>query len=617
MSMSTAMLSALSGLRAAQSGLDIVANNVSNAGTPGYTRKAQENKANVVGVDAIGVQRGEVTRILDRLIQRQMWTEGAGGTYTATKSEYHSRLDALFGTPGSTTSLDGIFNGFTNALQKLAASPDSSTARTEVLSAAQVLAQHLNGMSADVQSMRSQTELSIASKVQEVNDALQNIQRIGAHIQSNAGLGSAPPALLDERDGYITKLASLMDIKVVPGDGDQISIFTSSGALLFDGEPAVLSFDSRGELGTQSLYSTDPSQRTVGTITLTSPSGSQTDMIASKLIRSGELAALIELRDDILVEAQTQLDTIAAGMSLALSNRTVAGTAASAGAQTGFTVDLDGSQNGNPLTISTVSGGIARQTVFVEVAAGTPLPLPSSANGGAAGVTVVGYTGGLAGAAAAVTAALGPGFTVSTSGTSLTVLDDGAAGTTDVTAMSASITNTALSGEGTPLPLFVDAGRGTLYTGTFDGGSQRIGFAARIGLNKAVLADPASLVRYDAATLPADSKRPTFLLEALTKTQTAMPPDSGIGASRNPFTTTVGGFARAVVETQGRNAETAANIDAGQQIVVDALNDKFQDTSGVNVDTEMANLLELQNAYAANARVMSTIRDMLNALMAM
>jgi flagellar hook-associated protein 1 FlgK len=96
-----------------------------------------------------------------------------------------------------------------------------------------------------------------------------------------------------------------------------------------------------------------------------------------------------------------------------------------------------------------------------------------------------------------------------------------------------------------------------------------------------------------------------------------MSPDTGLGGAANPFSGSIGSFTRAVVDLQGRNAETAANIDAGQRIVVNALADKFQATSGVNVDTEMANLLELQNAYAANARVMSTVRDMLQTLMSM
>src|SRR3954447_15343863 len=221
MSMSTAMMSALSGLRASQSGLDIVANNVANAGTPNYSRKTQENSALVVGNDTAGVRRGEVSRILDRLIQRQMWTESAGGSYTATLSEYKSRLDGTFGTPGSTTSLDGIFNSFTNALQGLSATPDSSTTRSEVINKAQVLVQQLNGISSDIQGMRSQAELAISTGVDDANDALRNIERISVQIQKSSGDGSAPPALLDERDSYIAKLASLMDVKVIPSDHDR------------------------------------------------------------------------------------------------------------------------------------------------------------------------------------------------------------------------------------------------------------------------------------------------------------------------------------------------------------------------------------------------------------
>jgi flagellar hook-associated protein 1 FlgK len=38
-------------------------------------------------------------------------------------------------------------------------------------------------------------------------------------------------------------------------------------------------------------------------------------------------------------------------------------------------------------------------------------------------------------------------------------------------------------------------------------------------------------------------------------------------------------------------------------------------TLSVNIDQEMANLLTLQNAYAANARVLSTVKDMLDLLM--
>ena len=53
---------------------------------------------------------------------------------------------------------------------------------------------------------------------------------------------------------------------------------------------------------------------------------------------------------------------------------------------------------------------------------------------------------------------------------------------------------------------------------------------------------------------------------------------------------------------------------AGQDTVVTALQQRFNDRSGVNINTEMSNLIALQNAYGANARVMSTIQQMMSAL---
>ncbi|MCZ8149681.1 MAG: flagellar hook-associated protein FlgK, partial [Roseomonas sp.] len=41
----------------------------------------------------------------------------------------------------------------------------------------------------------------------------------------------------------------------------------------------------------------------------------------------------------------------------------------------------------------------------------------------------------------------------------------------------------------------------------------------------------------------------------------------------------------------------------------------LQQREGVDVDQEMASLLQLQNAYAANARVLATVQEMWDALL--
>jgi flagellar hook-associated protein 1 FlgK len=68
---------------------------------------------------------------------------------------------------------------------------------------------------------------------------------------------------------------------------------------------------------------------------------------------------------------------------------------------------------------------------------------------------------------------------------------------------------------------------------------------------------------------------------------------------------------------QSNATNAATNLQTGQQIVVNALQSRFNSISAVNIDTEMSNLLSLQNAYGANARVMSTVKAMLDTLMQM
>ncbi len=68
-------------------------------------------------------------------------------------------------------------------------------------------------------------------------------------------------------------------------------------------------------------------------------------------------------------------------------------------------------------------------------------------------------------------------------------------------------------------------------------------------------------------------------------------------------------------DPSARSTSAASNIADGQTTVLNTLEAKFSSSSGVNVDDEMAHLLALQNAYAANARVLSVVKSMFDALM--
>ena len=619
MSLTQALSTALSGLQVNQASISIVAANVANADTPGYTRKVV-NQVAIGGSASIGVRVSDIQREIDLYIQRQLRVENAGASYADTRANMYSQLQDIYGQPGADTSLEAVYNSFTSALQVLSTSPDDPGARTAVVNSAQLLTQQLNQLSGNIQSLRANAELGIADAVNKANEAMTQIASLNGQIAAGTPGDAATEALQDQRDSYIDQLSQLMDINVIPGDRGQVSIFTSNGTQLVGAQAAQLSFDAVGTITPNSKWNANPSLRGVGTITLIPPAGAPVDLIQNHAIRSGTIAAYLQMRDQDLVQAQNQLDALAAGMAQALSDKTTAGAPVSSPPQNGFSVDVGNLSAGNTVTINYTDTATSTPHTITLVRVDDPSALPLSNTATAtANDTVFGinFSGGMGSVVTQINAALtGTGMTASNSGTVLQILDDGAANTVDVNSMSATATATSLTGGSEEFPLFTDGS--APYTGVITGtGSERVGLAARIAVNPAVVADPSSLIAYQAGTPAGDSIRPDFILQQLTNASLTFSPNTGIGTVSAPFTGSLTTYLRQVISQQGEAASSANNLKQGQDVVLNSLQHRFNDVSGVNVDQEMANLLSLQNSYAANARVMSAVKDMLDALINM
>ncbi len=201
------------------------------------------------------------------------------------------------------------------------------------------------------------------------------------------------------------------------------------------------------------------------------------------------------------------------------------------------------------------------------------------------------------------------------SGSTLRVLDDGAPNRSDVTAASVTTTISSLTSGNLQLPLFTD--NGGLYTGAITAnGLQQVGLAARISINTALLGDPSRTIIYSTNPLTAsgDTARSDFILTQLSSGTYRYSPQTGIGTTGAPFTGTLTNFVKQFISQQGEAANAAKQLANGQDVVLNTLQNKMSATSGVNIDDEMAHLLALQNAYSANARVMSSIKQMYDTL---
>jgi len=613
MSITQALSAALAGVNVTQQGLAVIAGNVANANTPGYIEETVNTVATATaGQAGAGVDISGVNRDLNTLLQSQLWTETSGGSYADATSQLYQQLQQIYGTPGSSSSFDAIFDNFTSALQTLSTSPSSYSAQAGAVSAAQALAQNLNSMTTGIQQLRSQAEQGIANDVQTANTALQQIAQINQQLLS-ASPDSSTATLEDERDQDVTQLTQLMNVNVVQSAGNQVSVFTGNGQQLVAGSQASqLSFGDVGALSATSQWSATPSQDGVGTITLTSPGGSSTDLVATGAIQSGEIGAYLQMRDTILPQAQNQLDEFANQMSQALSNQTTAGTPAGSGSQTGYSVGIGAIIPGNSLQLTYTDASNNQHTITIEaLGAGGTLPLqPANSNNQTIGVD---FSGGISSVVSQLNSALGTNLQFSNSSGALQVVNASGSGNV-VNSLSATTTVTSLTSGSSQLPLFTDDGNP--ITGAItSSGSQTTGLAGRIEVNSALAASPSGLVSYASNTAAGDPTRPNFILNQLTDATLSYSPTTGLGTVSAPYTGTLTQYLSEVVSQQAQAATAATNLQQGQDTVVTALQQRFNSQSGVSIDTEMSNLIALQNAYGANARVMSTIEQMMQTLL--
>jgi flagellar hook-associated protein 1 FlgK len=612
MSISQALNTSLSGLRATQAGLSLIAANVANAQTPGYVRKTLDLAATVAGGNSVRVVG--VNRELDQYLQRQLRVEMSGGSYADLRAQFYQRLQAVYGEPGSESALATVFDNFTSAVQTLVTSPDSAAARSQVLSTAQVLAQALNGATTDIQALRGDAEAGLADAVATANNAMQKIAQINAQLAGRNLHDSSDATLADQRDQYIDQLAQLMDIRIVENEANQITVFTNSGVQLVGAEAAQLSFNPQGTVSAATLWDSDPAKSNLGTLAVVAGNGSTIDLIAARSIRSGQIAAYLEMRDNVLVQAQDQLDSLAATMARALSDQTIAGTNSAANQ---FDVATAGMLNGDRvnLTYTDTVTSIQHHISIIRVDDPTALPLDDDATADPNDEVIgIDFSGGMASVVAQLTTAYGSLFTFSNpSGSTLRV--NGISGTSNVDDLSVTRTATALAGGDPALAVFTDGF--TPFSGVISGSNPQVrGFAGRIAVNPTLLADPAKLVAYDTGIASGDQTRPSYIYDQLTATPFYFSPQMGLGTT-SPYSGDLPSYLRQVLSMQGEAASNASNLSQGQQVVVNALQQRVNDVSGVSVDREMADLIALQTAYGANARVMSAAREMIETLMQM
>ena len=302
-----ALRTARSGLLVNQQTLDVVANNIANVNSEGYSRKIVSTETRVLNGVASGVQISEITRRVDEGLLKNIRIELAELNKFTVQDDFFARTQDLFGKPGENSSLSHLFENFTSALELLAVSPDKSLGQAEVVRRAQDVTFALQNMSETIQELRQQADVDIADTVTEMNKIVASIDQLNEDIITNGSVGRDVTDLKDQRDQRIDRLSELVDIRFFfRSDGDVV-VFTSGGRTLVDTLPPKITHSAASSVSASTTKNEgDFTGIFVGTIV------ARNDITDE--LRGGQLKGLVDLRDDILANMQSQLDEFAAEM---------------------------------------------------------------------------------------------------------------------------------------------------------------------------------------------------------------------------------------------------------------------------------------------------------------
>jgi len=304
-SLTSALRTAQSGLLANQEALNTVSNNISNVNTPGYSRKVVNMEQRVIRGVGVGVQISSVTRKVDEGLMKSVRQEISTLNDLSARDPFYLRLQELFGRPSDNTSISHAMNSFTNSVDTLALNPAGTIEQSDVMRQGRDVAHKLNRMSDTVQELRLQADAEITTATDRVGALLGTISTINNKLIANSAIKLDVTDLRDQRDAALDELSSLVDIRYYyRSDGDAV-VFTEGGRTLVDNSGAKMTHVQASAVNATTNHSEgDLNGIYVGAVV---PSNDITSEI-----RSGKLKGLIDIRDTVLQDLQSQIDEFSA-----------------------------------------------------------------------------------------------------------------------------------------------------------------------------------------------------------------------------------------------------------------------------------------------------------------
>lgn len=304
MSISAALSNALSGLTAGARAANVVSSNLANLTTEGYGRRDIELGAQTGG-NRQGVRVLAVTRHVDQGVLADRRLADGALAHAQTRAQFLTQVQDAIGTPDQPGALSARIAAFEASLVTAASRPDATERLDAVVRRAGEVASAFNDISSEIQKRRMDAEQAIEQGVAGLNGALDEVHGLNRLIADATQRGHATAALLDERQRVVDRIADLVPVQEIPRDRGQIALISETGAVLLDGMPARLEF-------TRANAVMPHMRQDNGMLAGVTLNGENAGAAGPRNpLAGGRLAALFEIRDDLAVDAQAQVDALA------------------------------------------------------------------------------------------------------------------------------------------------------------------------------------------------------------------------------------------------------------------------------------------------------------------
>jgi flagellar hook-associated protein 1 FlgK len=340
-----------------QAALGVVANNVANVNTPGYTRQvvSWELRDSVTigsytvgqGVSVGSTAISQRDRVLEQRLQQQIQTQAQSASLQSALTQIQNVFSlSSTSSSASSTVLGSAMDRFFSTLSSLTANPSDSATRQAVMVAAKNLADAFNSTSAQLGNITSDLDQQVISTVDRVNVLTSTIASLNQKITSaspNADAG----VLEDQRQQAIAELSQYIGLNQITNESNGITLTTTSGAVLVSGGQSYNISTSLTVGVTHLLAGTD-----------------QQDVTAT--ISGGSLGGMLIARDKLIPSYQSSLDQLAYSLATQVNQVNAQG------------VDANGNPGQPIFTIPATSAGTASQ---IQLATTDPKAIAAAATG--------------------------------------------------------------------------------------------------------------------------------------------------------------------------------------------------------------------------------------------